>query len=766
MSENTCSLCSLRVPKHPIMSDHQVFCCHGCQAVFQILSLQGALQNYREHPLFLQAAESGLISNPDLLKEIEGKSEEEFEKKKITLEVEGLWCPSCARVIQLILAKSGGVAKCLIDYTTDLGVIEYYPQIIGKDAIFSRIEKLGYHPRDLGEEREVNRDEGLKFRFAIAAFCTLNVMMFSYPIYAGFFQSDLVGMTKVLGWLALLFTLPLLCYSAFPLFRRLFNQIKARFIGMEALVGIGVASSFSLSLYNLLIGDPHLYFDTLSVIVTLVLLGRMMESRAKFSAKSSLFRLTRSIPNKGRRCMEGGEAFVPVKEIQQGDFLKAFSGEKVVLDGVLIEGEGYFDESLMTGESFPVFKKKGDLIVAGAILASGLVKYRVDKPFSESTWQKLVTMIEEELQNKTPYVRRADQIVGWFVPSVLILSLAAWGMTGDFSRTLSVLLISCPCALGIAAPLAESKMLHTLSEMGALVRNRAVLYLLGKETLYAFDKTGTITRGEITVVRGLENLDRYLLRTMKTLAHHSNHPISRAVSKAIDLPPLEDPVIEEVAGLGIKGKMEGNLTFLGSQKWMEQMNIAVEEGFSCYFAKEGQVLACLKLQDELRTGVPALIEALKPKKTVLLSGDQRQVVEDYAKRCGFDAHYFEHNPLQKREKVDRWKEEGEVVCFIGDGMNDSPSIAGADVGISVQSASDMTMQVADLILTKDVLDQLPKIHGIAGRGRRVIHQNLFWAFGYNAVGIVLAVFGYLNPILSAGAMALSSLFVVFNSKRA
>jgi heavy metal translocating P-type ATPase len=778
-----CALCSEKTTSHPIIEGPNAFCCAGCHAVFNILSSKQQLDGFQNHPIFLQALTSGLISNPALLETIQKQKSEilDGEREKLYLEIGEMWCPSCAEVIKLIVSKEKGVVNCVVDYSTDLAAIEFSPRYLSRDQIIGLIKQLGYAPKSLdsAERKAVSFD--LYLRFGIAAFCAINSMMFAYPLYATYFSYDGEGYGLLFAWLSFAASLPVVFYSAMPIWRRLFNSLKTGLYGMETLVFIGVSAAFGLSLFQLIHGSTQVYFDSMTVIIVFVLLGKIIEAKAKFSAKEALVQLTRSIPRRGRkRFPDGSLSFVPVKEIQRGDFLVVYPGEKIALDGVVTEGEGACDESLMTGEAIPMTKRYGDTVLGGTIVVQGQFTYQVANCQEESALQKIIEMVEHDIGHKSMYVRAADHIVRWFVPTVMAIALIAalsyWffpaaadptpGITA-WLRAMAVLLISCPCAIGIAAPTAESHLLNGLAALGAIVRNRGCLPFLGKETAIVFDKTGTVTEGRYVVHSGLEGLAQEDQEALFSIASLSMHPVAIAIARSLaDMNKQPVAKIEEVIGFGLKATVNSCDYVLGSSRYLQSLGISIsaEEG-TVYFAKGQQLLSCLTLGDKIRPEIKDVLLQLKPSRLILLSGDSEAVVSAVATTCGFDDWKSRCTPLEKREFIESLRQQGETLCMIGDGINDASALAAAHIGISVVSATDMSIQVSDLLLTTENLHVLAKIRGLARKGHQIIRQNLFWAFFYNVIGIFLASFGVLSPIFAAFAMSVSSLTVLFNSRR-
>lgn len=793
-----CALCSLSLPSHSIVEGDLTFCCTGCHAVFNILTSKNQLDNFSQHPLFIEALRSGLISNPALIEQIRQQRAEiiDAEREKLHLEVGDMWCPSCAEIIRLMLLKEKGVLNCVVDYATDLASIEFSPRYLSKEKIYEVIRQLGYVPAALDSTTGKAVSSILYLRFIIAAFCALNIMMLSYPLYAIYFSYDSEGYGHLLAWLSLCATMPVITYCAWPIWRRFLTSLSVGILGMETLVAMGVASALMLSMYSLLTGGMYVYFDSMSVIIAFVLLGKIVESRAKFSAKSSLLRLSRSTPRRGRKRFSNGSLrFALIKEIEKEDVIVAYAGEKIAIDGIVIEDEGACDESLLTGEALPVRKKIGDLVLGGTILLQGRLVFKVTSTHEETALHKIIEMVERDIGRKSVYIRAADPVISWFVPAVIIFAALTVAFCLLFSvagldqspletallRAIAILLISCPCAIGIAAPTAEAHLLNGLAALGVIIRNRGCLSILGCETVFIFDKTGTATEGRFSVISGLESLSTEERKALCGLASQSTHPIAAAVAVAATVEegalPFEE--IEEIAGQGLKGMASGMRYFLGSARFLALQGIVPLQEGACfsdgkevgsiisevYFAKGEQCLARLTLGDKVRPELEEVVAALKPVKTVLLSGDGEIPVAFIAKKYRFDEWRSGCTPLEKREYVEALRQKGSIVCMLGDGINDAPALTAAHIGISVVSASDMSIQVSDVLLTTDRLGAITMMRDLACKGQRIIRQNLFWAFFYNVIGISLAAFGILSPIFAAFAMSISSATVLLNAQR-
>ncbi len=787
-TERLCTLCQVPVSKHPIVDGDNSFCCPGCHAVYNILKIREELDGFEANPLFEQALRSGLISNPALLAKIEQQHAQDRaneERQRIHLEITDLWCPSCAHVIKWLLLQARGVRHCVVDYATDMAVIEFCPREISKDKVVETIAKLGYHAVDLHDPSQRKVARSLLLRLFVALFCSLNVMMLAYPLYANYFTEDASGYSSVFVWLSFVLALPVVTYCAWPLWRRAYTASRAGIYGMEALVCMAVTAAMGYSSYQLIQGSQHVYFDSMSVVVTFVLLGRVIEAKAKFSAKETLMRLARAAPKRARRRgADGNEAFVLLKEVSIGDHLVVIAGERITLEGVVVEGRGSVDESAMTGEALPAAKEEGSEVLSGTLLQQGRLVIRVTATQEMSLLHRIVALAEQDLQHKAIIQRAVDAIARWFVPAVLLvavgtivvtvaLGIAAtdqtvWGTA--LLRAVSVLLISCPCAIGIAAPLVESLLMGKLAERGAIIRNRGCLQHLGNEDAVVFDKTGTVTEGIFAVTGGLESLSDHDKAALKGLVKHSIHPIAQAVDSSLLVAATPCHDVEELIGRGLRGQVDGVTYLFGSATLMQLSGVEVPTQLhspttEVFFAANGRLIARLQLDDRIKPGMQELVSAMKPARAALVSGDSKPAVEAVAKACHFQTWEGGCSPLDKRAYIEDLRNQGEIVAFVGDGINDALALSAAHVGISVVSATDISIQVSDVLLTTPRLEVLGDLRRLGRQARRIIRQNLFWAFSYNVVGIGLAVMGALTPIYAAIAMICSSLIVSANALR-
>ncbi len=781
-SDGTCLLC-----QGCLTEGVKEFCCAGCEAVYRILEAQGTLSLAEQQSVYVAAKERGLLSNPRLDEEIEivrEKSQKQGRLERLQLDIQEMWCPSCAWLIQLVLSKKRGVGSCVVDYSTDLASIAYDPGILSKGEMIQEIQQMGYRPIPLEEWTSGQEAFSLQLRCLVAAFFAFHIMMFSYPIYASAFSEEAAYFPMLFAWLSLGASLPILCYSAQPIWKKSIHSLKAGFIGMEVLVVVGGGAAFCVSLFEILRGGVHIYLDSMAVLLFLVLFGKLLESRSKFRSKEALIRVWRSLPQKARRRKNGEEGVIGLKEVRVGDILVVFSGEQIPSDGVLVEGEGSCDESLLTGEPTPVFKQKADSVLSGALLVQGWIVIEVTKNPKTSVLNQIVEVLERDMQKKgKASLSLTEQIALWFVPSIFCLGLgsSAWvlamGGGGEEAlfRCLTVLLIACPCAIGIAAPWSESKLLHALSEVGVIVRNRAVLAKLGKEQMFLFDKTGTVTEGKLVLLGGDESLTSEQKSLVKSLAKYSAHPLAQAMVRAMDQTLQGTWIrlerVQEVVGKGMVGLIGGIELVLGSAAFLQQKGIACpkEEPLQAgetalFYAQGGICIARFVLGDRVKPGVQKLLQQLKVP-AWLISGDRGEAVAPVAATAGFSKWIASLDAFAKRKVVDQLQRQVGCVAMVGDGINDASALAKADIAIAMEASSAVSLQVADLVLVEGRLEPLLVARELAVQGRKILFQNIFCAFFYNFIGIGFAMAGQLTPLFSAIAMTLSSLMVFLNAER-
>ena len=584
----------------------------------------------------------------------------------------------------------------------------------------------------------------------------------------------------------------MLFYAGKEFFTSALNGLKNRIADMNLLVVLGTSTAFFYSVLVMIFPDlfpkqmRYLYFDGAAALVSFILLGRYLEQRSKNKVTSFMKQLLSLKPVKARIKVDGKEIEIPAENVVVGDIFVVKPGEKIPTDGIITKGKTEIDQSMLTGEANPVFKKEGDRVLGGSINKTSLIEVKATKNGKESSFYQILKLIFEAQSKKTPIGKLADKVVSVFVPVVLIVAILVfdiWYLLSDnlqygLLASISVLIIACPCALGLAIPIAIVATVGRGAKEKILIKDPNVLEHIPKIDIAIFDKTGTVTEGKPSVSERII-FDEDLLDFALPVLSSSTHPLAEAVKKYINKDVFADVEnIKQIPGKGIKGYVEGKEVIIGNKAFLEEhgviVNIKNSEKTSVYIAVDKKVVAVFYLEDKVKIEARDVIKKLKEKgiKTVLLSGDLKENAEKIGRDLGFDEIKGELLPVEKYKIIEEFQREGKKVLFIGDGINDAPAMKKADVGIAVWKASDLAKETGDVIFLKDDLNLLVKTINLSNESLKVIKQNLFWAILYNSLGIPIAggilypFFGILlNPVIAGIAMSFSSVSVVINALR-
>ncbi|MBI4912061.1 MAG: heavy metal translocating P-type ATPase [Acidobacteria bacterium] len=788
-----CELCGdpleTGAPSQAFGGDLRRFCCPGCLNVYAILAESGLLEagvDAKGTDLYKESLRLGLIS----------RARQEVPVLPLdaptadaVFQLTGLWCTSCGWVIEHALTREYGVVSAEVVFASDLLKVRFCPQMLGQDRIPGRVAALGYRAEPHGSGIEARREEwkDLVLRIGVAGALWMNVMLFSLVIYASYFEVIAEWARRAVPFILMGLAIPVVTYAAWPIHRIAWLGLRQGLLRMEALISAGVLAAFGYSAVEALRAGRHYYFDTACAIVTLVLVGKAMERLAKERSAEALSLLHGLVPKKARVRQEGHDRFVPTEDLRPGALILVKPGERIVADGVVRDGTSSVDESVVTGESEHLLKGPGDPVVCGSLNAAGVLCIEVTRSGEASTLAQIVRSVEQALASRTEIERTVDRVSRVFIPAVLLVALAtalgavALGLpvSEALMRATAVLVIACPCALGIATPLATTAAVGRASRQGILVRDAKVLETIRSIEMVAFDKTGTLTDGRFRLQGG----EGAPLRLAASLESYSEHPLARAVVAAAQeqgLPLAPATGIEVHPGGGITGTVEETEVAVGSEAWMTSQGWTVppdlaaraadqaEEGRTLAFvAVEGKAVGFLAFGDRLRSEAPEVIRELRARgiRTALISGDATGPTQGIARLLQVDHFRAEVPPQGKADAVRDFQEGGRRVSMVGDGINDAPALAAADLGIALGGGADLARSAAPVVVLAGTLTRIPWIIDLARKTHRVVRQNLFWAFFYNACGISLAITGVLNPILAAAAMVLSSAFVIGNSRR-
>ena len=711
------------------------------------------------------------------------------------LQLSGLWCAGCAGVIESALARDPGVQQARVSYATQRASVTWDPAATRLSSLLAAVHRAGYGaaPDAVAPARALRQTEerSALWRLFVAVFCMMQVMMYQAPLYVAGPGTLTPDLRALLLWAAWLLSIPVVLFSAAPLFRDAFEALRQRRIGMDLPVSLGIAITFIVSSGATF--DPggvfgnDAYFDSLTMFVSFLLGGRWLAMKMRHRVAAALEAAVARVPVAVHRLEpDGTTVLVALHRLRRGDRVRVLAGEAFPADGPLLQGETEVDEALLTGESRPVAKGPGDEAIAGSLNLRGPVVQRADRLGADTRYEGIVALMRDALIDRPPVLRAADRVAGPFLWAVLVLAAgagAAWSLI-DPSRAVwvavSVLIVTCPCALSLAAPSALLAAAGALARRGVLVRRLDALESLAAIDTVCFDKTGTLTGPglrvaavELKAAADRAGLDEAaVLALAASLAASSMHPLSLALAAAGKTAsatlPIEWRAVRELPGLGLEGVApDGACHRLGSAAWVSPESAIDADGPRVWLAGPDGVLASFSFEEALRPDAVATVAALHGAglTVTLLSGDAGARVRRVADRLGFDHAKGDADPAAKLEAVAALQRAGHRVGMVGDGLNDAPVMARADVSFAIGDGPALTRAKADFILMSGSLADVARARATAHRAMRVVRQNLAWAVAYNATCVPLALLGWFPPWAAGLGMATSSLVVVLNALR-
>lgn len=729
-------------------------------------------------------------------------------KEILNLRVIGMDNPHCAQIIEKAVSSVKGVLEVKLDYGSERAAISFNPESTDSATIKKAILGAGYAPEELKEEEEEDKEKILQEkRIGVLKTKFIAGVVLSIPIFLGSFPQWFPFLPKILTnpFVLLILATPVQFWAGWQFYRGFWFALKNKTADMNTLIVVGTSAAFFYSASAIFFPGPgqKMYFDTSAIIITLIILGRLLEAKTLGKTSSAIKKLIGLQPKIARVIKNGKEIEIPIKDVQVNDILIVRPGEKIPVDGIIIEGYSSVDEKVITGESMPVGKKEGDGIIGATINLSGLLKFRASRVGKDTLLAQIIRIVQEALSQKAPIQRLVDRISAYFAPTVIVVAISAFliwyflaGQSFLFSLTIfvAVLIIACPCALGIATPTAIMVGTGLGAEKGILIKGGEALETAHKLQAVVFDKTGTLTKGEPSVTDivsfGGQGSQSQVLKIAAIAEMGSEHPLGKAVvekAKKEKIEIEEGRNYETQAGKGIKCQYQGKSIFVGNKIFLEENEVAISpekeekaralenEGKTAIFiARDKEIIGILALADTLKEfSKEAVLELQKMKKEVwLITGDNERTAKAIALSLGIDTDKIMAQvlPQDKAKKVKELQETGKKVAFVGDGINDAPALAQADVGIALGSGTDVAMETGNIVLIKDDLRDVVTSIDLSSYTVKKIKQNLFWAFFYNTVGIPIAAgilypfFGFLlNPVIAAGAMAFSSISVILNS---
>ncbi len=729
----------------------------------------------------------------------------------MTLPVEGMTCASCVLRVEKALKKVDGVAEAAVNLATERATVSFDPGLVTYDRLRRAVEDSGYAlgaPPDeaagdtaAAEESTREREQRtLRNELVLAVLLTVPIMLVSMMSLVPGAQAWFPLSPAQTNSLLLVLATPVLFVSGRRYFRGLIANFRHRTADMNTLVAVGTGTAYLYSLTATLFPEllgragAHVYFDTAATIVTLILFGRFLEARARRRASDAVRQLLALQPNNATVVRDGHDVVIPISEVGVGDRVRVRPGERIPVDGVIGYGSTTVDESMVTGESLPVEKKEGDRLIGGTVNRNGSVEFSATAVGRGTLLSQIVRMVEEAQGSKAPVQALADRIASVFVPVVIgvaVVAFCSWyvltgaGFAGAMMNFIAVLIIACPCALGLATPTAIMVGTGVGARMGVLIRNAESLERARAVQTIILDKTGTLTQGHpaVTDVVPLRGFDEVrLVRIATALEKRSEHPFARAITEYAQGRSLAAPDpsgFNSLTGFGVQGDVEGHAVLIGNIALMKQSGVQIDDAeqdatrFShmgksaVLVAVDGTVAGLFGIADTVKASSASAVRELHAMglQVIMLTGDSEATAAAIAGEAGIEKYIAGVFPGEKARRVREIQADGTIVAMVGDGINDAPALAQADVGIALGTGTDIAMESADMVLMRGDLADIPLAIQLSRRMVGTIRQNLFWAFVYNVIGIPLAAFGMLNPMIAAGAMAFSSVSVVSNSLR-
>ena len=797
-NEQECFHCSLPVPKNSsyivkIDEKEQAMCCPGCQAVAQAI-VDGGLTSF--YQFRTDTSPTARAAVPEVLQELTLYDKPELQRsfvstddkniKQASLILEGIVCAACVWLNERHISALPGVVEFRVNYSTHRARVRWDESQIKLSDILQAISSIGYiaHPFDAGRQEAVYKKEratALK-RLFVAGLGAMQVMMLAVALYAGDYSGMDAGIENFMRWVSLFIATPVVFYSARSFFSSAWRDLKVRQLGMDVPVSLAIGLAYIASCWATISRSGEVYFDSVTMFTFFLLAGRFLEMAARQKAGQAAEELVKLLPAMATRLTNDGDETVAVTELISGDKVRVKPGASIPADGVIVEGRSSIDESLLTGESYPLAKTINEKVIGGTVNIESPLVIEVTNIGEDTVLASIQRLLDRAQTEKPGIAKTADKVAAWFVGFLLVLVTAVglWWWQHDpeqaFWIVLSLLVVTCPCALSLATPAAMTAATGSLTRLGVLTTRGHALETLAKVTHIIFDKTGTLTKGRL-VLESLQTFtgieEQQSLNIAAALESGSEHPVAKVfLQKASQPNTVTAENIEAVSGQGVTGLIDGIQYRLGCAAYVCNAELSIlknksEHATEIFLANEKEVLAVYFLGDELREQAAESVCTLKAqgKKIWLVSGDNETAVSYIAKQVGIETTRHSMKPEDKLTVIHELQNQGEVVAMIGDGVNDAPVLAAAQVSIAMGGGTQLAQASADMVLLSEHLPHLVDAFKMAKRSVNIIHQNLGWALFYNLLALPLASMGYIAPWMAAIGMSASSLVVVLNALR-
>ena len=800
-----CNHCHLSFDEKIMIKENDLnFCCGGCQSVYHILKSENLDSFYEKlgnktikAPLQVSNDDLSKFDSENFLNSYTTITKDGF--VQIDLILEGIHCAACVWLNEKVLYDTKGVIEANINFTTNKARVVFNSDILKLSDIIKKIRSVGYnayaYDSSIADKEASKAKQDYFVRIMVAVVCTMNIMMLSVAKYTGFFTGMSIEVKNMIHLAEFILTTPVLFFSGFVFYKGAYFGLKNRIVNMDLLVSSGATMTYVYSLFVLFGAKGESYFDSVAMIITFVLVGKYLEVIGKKSAIDTLDKIKSTLPLEAIVVKDGKKETKALNLVQVGDLIELKIGEKVPVDGKIISGNASFDESSLTGESIPVYKKTGDNIFSGTVILDSTILFEVVKDFKNSTFSSIVTLLEDSLNSKPKIQTLANKISRRF--SLIILSIAfitflVWYYFGldlgfyfegvnqferSFITAISVVVIACPCALALATPMASLVGISELAKKSLLFKEAKFIETIANATTVVFDKTGTLTKGELEVsFVEFFNKDERSINLLYSLLDSSNHPVSIAVKRYIkENFEVSNVILEDVKNIEAKGLSARyeNIEILGGNEALlkefdVKINIHLNSKFTQYlFCIDKKIVANFELKDELKDDAKELIEYLKEQniESIMLTGDNNFVASSIAKELEISNYKANLTPKDKADFIKDLKNSGKTVVMVGDGVNDSVALASSDVAIAMGNSADISMMVSDVVMLNSKLKSLKDAFIISKKTYKHIKQNLAFSLIYNTITIPIAAAGFIIPLFAALSMSLSSLVVVLNSLR-